>query len=199
MNLGCTGLVLAGYFVHFLAMYLQCSSPGHHPLSPVQAHPDREAAPPWPMSRHTFVSSTSPPLKISNAQGQACECLPPGSQHQVASYSTVFPPGFRPVQISTTLHVRLSTHSIPIPRPHGATNSSFCKQRTFVVCLSSSSLTIQILSTQGSSKRGQCSMEGSTQKAARLCHGFGGVCLWDPRELLDTMKVCLLCSLHSFF
>ena len=35
MNLGCTGWVLAGYFVHFLVMYLQCSSPGHHPLPPV--------------------------------------------------------------------------------------------------------------------------------------------------------------------
>ena len=38
MNLGCTGWVLAGYFVHFLAMYLQCSSPGHHPLPPVRAY-----------------------------------------------------------------------------------------------------------------------------------------------------------------
>ena len=35
MNLGCTRWVLTGYFVHFLAIYLQCSSPGHHPLPPV--------------------------------------------------------------------------------------------------------------------------------------------------------------------
>ena len=35
MNLGCTGWVFAGHFVHFLAMYLQCSGPGYHPLSPV--------------------------------------------------------------------------------------------------------------------------------------------------------------------
>ena len=35
MNLGCTRWVLAWYFVHFLAIYLQCSSPGHHPLPPV--------------------------------------------------------------------------------------------------------------------------------------------------------------------
>ena len=37
MNLGCTGWVLAGYFVHFLAMYLQCSSLGYHPLPPVSS------------------------------------------------------------------------------------------------------------------------------------------------------------------
>ena len=40
MNLGCTGWVLAGYFVHFLVMYLQCSSLGHHLLPPVTASTD---------------------------------------------------------------------------------------------------------------------------------------------------------------
>jgi hypothetical protein len=35
MYLWCTALVFGRFFVHFLAMYLQCSCLGHHPLPPV--------------------------------------------------------------------------------------------------------------------------------------------------------------------
>ena len=35
MYLRYTGWVWGGFFIHFLAMYLQCPSPVHHPLSPV--------------------------------------------------------------------------------------------------------------------------------------------------------------------
>ena len=46
MNLQCTGLVFTQYFVHFLAMSLQCTSLGHHPLPPVWA-PDPSASCYW--------------------------------------------------------------------------------------------------------------------------------------------------------
>jgi hypothetical protein len=35
MSLKYSGWVLAKFFVHFLAMYLQCTGSGHHPLPPV--------------------------------------------------------------------------------------------------------------------------------------------------------------------
>ena len=35
MYLRCTKQVNAGYIVHFLAMYLQCTGSVHHPLPPV--------------------------------------------------------------------------------------------------------------------------------------------------------------------
>ena len=35
MYLQCTGQVYGGYIIHFLAMYLQCIGPVHHPLPPV--------------------------------------------------------------------------------------------------------------------------------------------------------------------
>ena len=35
MYLRCTEWVNAGYIVHFLAMYLRCTSSVHHPLPPV--------------------------------------------------------------------------------------------------------------------------------------------------------------------
>ena len=39
MYLRCTKQVNAGYIVHFLAMYLRCTSSVHHPLPPVQEVP----------------------------------------------------------------------------------------------------------------------------------------------------------------
>jgi len=37
MCLQCTGWVFGGYFIHFLAMYLQCTCWVHRPLPPVRA------------------------------------------------------------------------------------------------------------------------------------------------------------------
>ena len=37
MYLQCTRQVYGGYIVHFLAMYLQCTGPVHHPLPPVSS------------------------------------------------------------------------------------------------------------------------------------------------------------------
>jgi len=37
MYLRYTGWVWGGFFIHFLAMYLQCPSPVHHPLPPVSS------------------------------------------------------------------------------------------------------------------------------------------------------------------
>src|SRR6267154_2580665 len=44
MNWGCVRWVHPWYFVHFLAMYLQCTSSGHHPSSPVSTWSSRPSA-----------------------------------------------------------------------------------------------------------------------------------------------------------
>ena len=52
-----------------------------------QACPDGEETSTQLMPRRSFVSPTSPPLKILVAQRQACKCPSPGPQHQVSRVS----------------------------------------------------------------------------------------------------------------
>jgi len=58
-------LVYCGYFVHVLAVYLQCTSPVHHPLPPVYADAQVEAVNVQCMPRGEFRQLVSTTVRES--------------------------------------------------------------------------------------------------------------------------------------